>query len=128
MSAGDANVSRPAALQFLGFTVASIVFDAASWAVGYNRQFSRKVYTTVSIVSISTLSAAVAGAIIGTYFMAAPALVRWGGVLGWALLHAAGGIMGGAIGVILITALVARGIQAKVMGQLKQTTTANAPQ
>ncbi len=121
-------IFNPAGLQFLGFTAASIVFDAASWIVGYNRQFSKKAYTTLSVVAISTLSAAVAGAIIGAFFMAAPALVRWGGVLGWAALHAAGGVMGGAIGVVLITALTARGIQAKVIGQVKQTAVANAPQ
>ena len=121
-------IFNPAALQFLGFTAASIVFDAASWLVGYGREFRKTAYTTVSMVSISTLAAAVAGAIIGAYFMAAPALVRWGGVLGWAALHAVGGIIGGAIGAVLITALVARGIQTKVMSQAKQTTTANAPQ
>lgn len=121
-------IFNPAALQFLGFTAASFVFDAASWSMRYDREFRRTTYSTISMVSISTLSAAVAGAIIGTFFMAAPSLIMWGGVLGWAALHAVGGIMGGAIGVALVAALVSRGIQVKVMGQVKQTTVANAPQ
>jgi hypothetical protein len=121
-------ILNPTAIQFLGFTAASFVFDAASWLVGYDREFRKIAYTTVSMASISTLSAAVAGAIIGAFFMAAPALVRWGGVLGWAALHAIGGILGGALGVALITAFVSRGIQVKVMGQRRQTRVPNATQ
>ena len=37
--------------------------------------------------------------------MVAPALAKWGGVLGWAGLHAVGGVIGGVIGVILVSAL-----------------------
>ena len=59
-------------------------------------------------IVISTLSAAVAGFIIGSFFMAGPALSLWGGVSGWAGLHAVGGVMGGIIGATLVTALNSR--------------------
>jgi hypothetical protein len=105
---------NPGGVHFLGFTVASVVFDIAVWLVGYDKAFKKTVNLTVSMVSISTLSAAVAGFIIGTFFMVAPALVRWGGVYGWSAVHAAGGVIGGIIGVTMITALVSRGIQVTV--------------
>jgi uncharacterized membrane protein len=63
------------------------------------------------MLSVSVLSAVVAGLIIGTFFMAAPALDRWGGVLGWAGLHAIGGVIGGFIGIALVTALATRGVR-----------------
>jgi uncharacterized iron-regulated membrane protein len=59
----------------------------------------------------SVLSAAVAGLIIGTFFMEVPAMARWGGILGWAGLHAVGGIIGGLIGMALVTGLAARGVR-----------------
>lgn len=106
-------IFSPGAVHFLGFTVASVVFDAASWLVRYDNEFKKTVNIMVSMVSISTLSAAVAGFIIGTFFMAAPAMARWGGVLGWAGLHAAGGVIGGIIGAVLVSALISRGVQVK---------------
>ena len=63
------------------------------------------------MLSVSVLSAAVAGLIIGTFFMAAPALANWGGILGWAGLHSVGGIIGGVIGIVLVTGLDARGVR-----------------
>jgi len=105
---------NPGGTHFLGFTAASIVFDTAAKLVGYDNSFRRPVFSMVSMVSISTLSAAVAGYIIGTFFMVGPALARWGGVLGWAGLHAAGGVIGGAIGALLITALTSRGVSTSV--------------
>jgi hypothetical protein len=98
----------PGAVHFLGFTVASIFFDVAISLVGFNTPFSRKAYTVASMMPISIGSAALAGYIIGTFFMAGPALVPVGGVLGWAGLHVIGGIVGGAIGTSLVTGLDAR--------------------
>jgi hypothetical protein len=63
------------------------------------------------MLSISVLAGSVAGLIISTFFMAPSALIRWGGVSGWIGLHAAGGIIGGLIGVVLVTGLTARGVQ-----------------
>lgn len=74
-----------------------------------------------SMPAISTLSAAVAGFMIGTFFMATPALAKWGGVLGWAALHAVGGVMGGIIGALTVTALISRGINIEKLETIKTT-------
>jgi len=101
---------RPAAMHFLGFAAASVVFDVLSFALGYERLFKRRVLGSIILIIIAVVSAAVAGLIIGTFFMAPKALQRWGGVLGWAGLHAIGGIIGGIVGVSLVNALSIRGI------------------
>jgi hypothetical protein len=102
-------IFNPGGVFFLGFTAASIVFDVVSWLARYNVYFKKTSLVALSLLSVSVLSAAVAGLIIGTYFMAGPALAKWGGVLGWAGLHAVGGTIGGFIGISLVAALVARG-------------------
>ncbi|MBT0160147.1 hypothetical protein G4O51_09200 [Candidatus Bathyarchaeota archaeon A05DMB-2] len=96
----------PTAVHFLGFTAASIFFDLTISLVGFNKPFSKKAYTIASMMPISIVSAALAGYLIGTFFMANPA----GGALGWAGLHAIGGVVGGAIGTSLVTGLNARRI------------------
>ena len=103
---------RPDAFFFLGFTLASFVFDVLTRLLGYKNSFEKPVTGTVSLVLISIFSAAVAGSTIGLFFMQAPALASWGGVLGWAALHAVGGVIGGFIGAPLATALTKRGIPA----------------
>ncbi len=102
----------PNAVHFLGFTAAAIFFDLTISLVGFNKPFSKKAYTIASMMPISIISAALAGYIIGTFFMAAPALAPTGGVIGWAGLHAIGGVVGGAIGTSLVTGLNARRIVA----------------
>jgi hypothetical protein len=101
---------NPQALTFLGFTAAAFVFDLISSIVGFNFFFKKAVNTITMAIVISTLSAAVAGFIIGMFFMAGPALSLWGGVSGWAGLHAVGGVIGGAIGATLVAALNSRKI------------------
>jgi len=103
-------IFNPSGVFFLGFTAASIVFDIIAWLARYGVYLKKASSTAITLLSISVVSAAVAGLIIGTYFMAAPALANWGGVLGWAALHAAGGIIGGVIGTALVIGLVARGM------------------
>lgn len=103
-------IFNPGGVFFLGFTAASIVFDLIAWLARYDVYLKKASSTAITLLSISVVSAAVAGLIIGTYFMAAPALANWGGVLGWAALHAAGGIVGGVIGTTLVIGLVARGM------------------
>jgi hypothetical protein len=103
-------IFNPGGVFFLGFTTASMVFDIVAWLARYNVYFKKTSLTAISLSFVSLLSASVAGFIIGTYFMAGPALARWGGVLGWAGLHAVGGIIGGFIGVTLVIGLVARGV------------------
>ena len=104
---------NPGAIQFLGFTVASIVFDTLSWLVGYDRMFKTPSYSLISFIVISTLSAALAGFVIATFSlnMTTSRLTSWGGVLSWAMLHAVGGVIGGIIGFLVVTALLARDIQ-----------------
>lgn len=104
-------VFNPSGFHFLGFTAASIVLDIITRLVGYGRCFKNSLHTTVLMLSVSVLCATVAGLIIGTFFMAAPALARWGGVLGWAGLHAVGGVIGGFIGITLVTGLSIRGVR-----------------
>ncbi|MEM2875778.1 MAG: hypothetical protein QXL67_02360 [Candidatus Bathyarchaeia archaeon] len=106
-------VFRPGALHFLGFTAASIVFDGLTWLSGYEKLFERRVLGFTLLILISVVSAAFAGALIGLFFMAPVALAAWGGVMGWAGLHAVGGLIGGAIGSSVSTALRARGVKAR---------------
>ena len=101
---------NPHALTFLGFTAAAFVFDLTSSLVGFNIFFKKAANTIAIAICISTLSAAVAGFIIGSFFMAGPAMSLWGGVSGWAGLHAVGGVVGGAIGTTLVAALNSRKI------------------
>ncbi len=100
----------PTAIHFLGFTAASIAFDVLAFVAGYNRMFTKRLIGSIGLFAISVLSAAVAGFLIATFFMTPMALQNWGGVLGWAGLHAIGGVLGGAIGVTLMNALALRGI------------------
>jgi hypothetical protein len=104
-------IFNPGGVFFLGFTVASMAFDFTSWLARYDKYLRNTSLTTISLSFFSVLSAAVAGLIIGTFFMAAPALSKWGGVLGWMGLHMAGGIVGGFIGVVLVTGLATRGVR-----------------
>jgi len=107
----------PNAVHFFGFTVAAVFFDVSISLVGFNKPFSKKAYTIASMMPISIVSAAIAGYIIGSFFMAGPALAPLGGVLGWMGLHAAGGVVGGAIGTSLVTGLNARRIVANTTSQ-----------
>jgi hypothetical protein len=95
---------------FLGFTAASIFFDSAVTVSGFDRSFGKRTHTVAIMMAISIVSAAMAGYIIGTFFMAGPAFAAMGGVLGWAGLHAIGGVIGGAIGTSFVTGLHARKI------------------
>jgi len=101
----------------MGFTVASVVFDAVAWIARYDSYFRKASLTAISLLFTSVLSAAVASLIIGNYFMAPSALVSWAGILGWAVLHAIGCIIDGFIGAMMVTGLVARGF--RTMGARK---------
>ena len=105
------NFALGAGVHFLGFTVATIFFDIVIAFIGYGRIFTRSVNMILTMMTIAILSAALAGAIIGTVFMgASPLLNQWGGVFGWAGLHMIGGVIGGIIGTSLILALNKRKI------------------
>lgn len=105
---------------FLGFTGASIFFDIATRLIGYNTSFKTTKLTIPIMMSLSIISAAIAGFIIASFFMPITALVTWGGILGWAALHAFGGIIGGAIGIFLILALDSRKVLANDQMVLKK--------
>ncbi len=107
-------IFNPIGTHFLGFTAASIVFDVMSRFAGYDNFFKNSLCTMSMAVTISTISAAVAGLIIGVFFMAGPALVAWNGVLGWVGLHVIGGVIGGSIGSIMVNMLVSRKVSAKM--------------
>ena len=100
---------RPGAAHFLGFTAASIVFDATARAVGYKNSLDRRLVSSVILVAFSLLSTLVAGLIIGSFFMNPMFLSKmFGGVALFAALHGAGGIIGGALGVTIVRGLEAR--------------------
>ncbi len=97
---------RPSALQFLGFTAASIFFDIGSRAIGYDTMFgSDSTRDFVSQIALSLISAAIAGVIIGSLFMSPRVLATVGGLLFFVGLHTAGGLLGGILGFILVKAL-----------------------
>jgi hypothetical protein len=104
---------RPTALHFFGFFAASVVFDILIFLSRYRRLEQRLVGSTILFAS-SVFSAAIAGLIIGSFFMQPPALSQWGGILGWAGLHAIGGVIGGIIGVTLTNALSVRHITPRI--------------
>jgi len=116
---------NPQALTFLGFTAAALAFDLVSALVGFNNFFKKAFNTAIIAIIISTLSAAIAGFTIGTFFMTAPALSLWGGVAGWAGLHAVGGVIGGTIGASLVTALNSRKITVNSQMGHKQKSSAS---
>lgn len=100
---------RPGALHFLGFTAASFVFDAVSMGVGYGNSLDKPLVSSVSLIAISVLSTLLAGFIIGSFFMNPMFLSNmFGGAVFFAVLHGVGGLVGGAIGVI-----IARGLEAR---------------
>jgi hypothetical protein len=108
---------NPRGTHFLGFTAASFVFDIMYGLAGYGNSFKKPSYTMITSITISILSAAFAGLIIGVFFMAGPALALWGGVLGWAGLHAIGGVIGGGIGGLTVNMLISRKVSATMNGK-----------
>ncbi|MCS7138572.1 MAG: hypothetical protein NZ873_00750 [Crenarchaeota archaeon] len=101
-------VFRPGATHFLGFTAASVAFDILVWLFRYNNCFKKGLIGALFLLAASAISAALAGFIIGMFFMAAPQLAKWGGVIGWVMLHAAGGAAGWLLGIALTISLESR--------------------
>lgn len=104
---------RPTALHFFGFFAASVVFDILIFLSRYRRLEHRLIGSAILFAS-SVFSATIAGLIIGSFFMQTSALIQWGGILGWAGLHAIGGVIGGGIGVTLTNALSIRHITPRI--------------
>ncbi len=100
---------RPSALHFSGFTAASIFFDIVSRAIGYHVLFTdNSLRRLIGLVGLSLMSGAVAGSIIGSFFMDPGVLSRIGGFLFFVCLHSTGGIIGGTLGFVLVKALESR--------------------
>jgi hypothetical protein len=100
---------NPTGAHFLGFAAASVIFDVLVALAGYNVCFGGLKSSSVSLVSISVVCATVAGFIIGTLFMN-PSFIAmmFGNIFFFAGLHAAGGFLGGLMGVIIVKSLEAR--------------------
>jgi hypothetical protein len=99
----------PSSIHFLGFTVASIVFDVTMRLLGYEMSLDKGIKGVSFILAASLLSTLVAGVIIGTFFMA-PAIISggYGGVVFFAILHGVGGLVGGILGIVFIRGLESR--------------------
>ena len=96
---------NPNATHFFGFTAASVIFDVLTRLIGYQNCLEKPMLSVVSLLFASVASTAVAGIVIGNLFMnPAP----FGGVAFFSVLHAAGGVIGGTIGLMLIKALSTR--------------------
>ena len=61
-------VLRPGAFHFLGFTVACVFFDVVSYLIGY-RNLDKGLMSSISLIALSVVSTAIAGFIIGSFFM-----------------------------------------------------------
>ena len=102
-------VLRPGAIHFLGFTAASVIFDALSRAISYRNSLDRRVVSSITLLAISLFSTLVAGYIIGTLFMSPVFLSSvFGGVMFFIGLHGAGGLIGGIVGVVIVRGLEVR--------------------
>jgi len=100
---------NPYATQFFGFTAASVVFDILTRLIGNQNSPEKSVLRLISVFFTSLASTAIAGLIIGYIFMNPNFLVAmFGGVAFFAVLHIAGGAIGGTIGLVLIKALSIR--------------------
>jgi hypothetical protein len=105
-------ILNPAGLQFLGFTAASVVFDALSRAISYRNSLDRRVVSSITLLAISLFSTLVAGYIIGTLFMSPVFLSSmFGGVMFFIGLHGAGGLIGGIVGVVIVRGLEVRRVK-----------------
>lgn len=100
---------KPDATHFFGFLAASVVFDVLTKLLGYKNCVEKPYLSVITLLSISVISTAIAGIIIGNLFMNPKFLTTmFGGIAFFALLHAVGGAIGGAIGLSLIKALSTR--------------------
>ena len=99
---------RPGAFFNSAFIVAAIAFDFLTRAIGYKRIFGKPIVGSIVAVLISVVCAALAGLMIGPFFMG---FTAYPAILAFAGLHAIGGLIGGAIGVGIVTTLKARRIE-----------------
>jgi len=102
-------ILRPTAFHFIGFTVACAFFDIASHLIGYRNMLDRGLMSHMSLVALSVVSTAMAGLIIGSFFLNPSFLASaFGGVLFFAAIHGGGGLIGGILGIVIIRGLESR--------------------
>ncbi len=107
-------IMRPGALHFLGFTAACIVFDGLTILMGYDRVLQNNMKGWGLQLLSSIIATAIAGFIIGTFFMNPNFLASaFGGIILFAGIHAMGGAIGGILGIVFIKTLEARNILAR---------------
>jgi len=97
-------------LFFLGFIAMSILVDFSTWAIGYNRCFDRGSSSMFLIVFLFTVTAGVAGGIIG-YIMVVTLHLPLSFIPVWAGFHAVGGGASSIAGFGLSKGLERRGIK-----------------
>lgn len=91
---------NPNMVQFLGFGIASIVFDVICFGIGYSRIYD-SLHSALAVVPAVAM-AFTGGVAIGLLFMAQRSIefaLWWGG------LHAVGGAIGGIVGAVVLNAL-----------------------
>jgi hypothetical protein len=99
-------VLNPNATHFFGFTTTSVIFDVLTRLIGYQNCLEKPIISVISLLFASVVSAAVAGVVIRTFFMNPNFLmIMLGGVVFFSMLHAARGVIGGTIGLMLTKAL-----------------------
>jgi hypothetical protein len=110
-------IFNPGGIHFLGFLASSFLFDSLISIIGYRNSNGGQIRLILTFIPISIISAAFAGYLIGLFFLPYQTMASWGGAIGWAGLHALGGVIGGIIGVSLVLALDSRKIQkSKISG------------
>jgi len=104
-------ILRPGAFHFLGFTVASALFDLSTILMAYQAKLDRRWIDHISLIGASVVSSLVAGTIIGSFFMNIPLSSKsFGRVSVFAALHGFGGLLGGLLGVNIIRYLEDRDV------------------
>ncbi len=102
----------PGSVQFLGFTVACIVFEVFTLILGYERVLGNNLLGWGLLLFASFISTVAAGVVIGIFFMNPGFLASaFGGLAFFAGLHGLGGVIGGVLGVVIVKSLMSRGIQ-----------------
>lgn len=102
---------NPAGLQFLGFTVASVVLDLLFISARAMKVSESGHLWSGVLITCSFASMAVAGVLIGLFFMP-PAVISgaYGGLAVFAVLHGAGGVIGGILGIVIVGGLDKRAL------------------
>ena len=95
-------IFRPGSFYFIGFTIASILFDVFAYVL----KFKLDEFYYIPLLLISFISTFTAGIIIGYFFMAGHVPLLY-----FALLHSTGGVIGAFLGIPFINGIKRRKIR-----------------